>query len=141
VKSEAFTNTLLEGTHTTLDVLENVPYVNYPAASMNLIMYLDEEEYDKAIASGFSLVPFPGSGKVGKVIYGTARSQVRYRLKTSQNGSMAQVRKVYVRQGVKPIVEGAEGIHLGMPRGGGVINGRKYSEHALERMTSHQMAQ
>ncbi|MCL1791211.1 MAG: hypothetical protein FWG40_07630, partial [Peptococcaceae bacterium] len=37
-------------------------------------------------------------------------------------------------EGLRPIVQGAEGMEMGMPRGGGIINGRKYSEHALERM-------
>ncbi|WP_410985314.1 hypothetical protein [Bacillus cereus] len=47
-------------------------------------------------------------------------------------GTVADLEKK--AKNLEKATQGTSGIGWSMPRGGGVINGRKYSEHALERM-------
>ncbi|WP_179877681.1 hypothetical protein [Bacillus pseudomycoides] len=103
--------------NTTLDI---VPILNVPKEAIQ--MYQGKEmgtdrKYDPSdYAMGVLSVATGGTVKtIGKVV-----------------GTVADLAKK--AKNLEKATQGTSGIGWSMPRGGGVINGRKYSEHALERM-------
>ncbi|MEH7052604.1 S-layer protein [Bacillus pseudomycoides] len=108
------TNTIM---NTTLDIM---PILNVPKEAIQMYQGKEmgtERKYDPSdYAMGVLSVATGGTVKtLGKVV-----------------GTVADLEKK--AKNLEKATQGTSGIGWSMPRGGGVINGRKYSEHALERM-------
>ncbi|WGG44162.1 cell wall-binding repeat-containing protein [Rossellomorea sp. DA94] len=90
------------------------PVVGPIADGGNAVIYLFRGDPSNAIFSGIALIPFVGDGI----------SATRYGVKAIND----------VPSTLKTLDKTPTDIGWNMPRGGGTINGRRYSEHALERM-------
>lgn len=103
--------------NTTLDI---VPILNVPKEAIQMYQGKEMGTYRKYDPSDYAMgvlsVASGGTVKtIGKVV-----------------GTVADLEKK--AKNLEKATQGTSGIGWSMPRGGGVINGRKYSEHALERM-------
>ncbi|MGG0516193.1 S-layer protein [Bacillus pseudomycoides] len=103
--------------NTTLDIM---PILNVPKEAIQMYqgkeIGTDRKYGPSDYAMGVLSVATGGTVKtIGKVV-----------------GTVADLEKK--AKNLEKATQGTSGIGWSMPRGGGVINGRKYSEHALERM-------